>query len=59
MYALNVLSRYSNNPGPRLKEFPKHLLRYAKMSKSDRLKFKTHDGPKDVKTMTEFIQLRF
>ena len=29
------------------------------MSKSDRLKFKTHDGPKDIETMTEFLQLRF
>ena len=59
MYALNVLSRYGNNPGPRHIEFAKHLLRYVKMSKSDRLKFKTHDGPKDIKTMTEFLQLRF
>ena len=40
-------------------EFAKHLLRYFKMSKADRLKFKTHDGPKDIKTMTEFLQLRF
>ena len=59
MYALNVLSRYGNNPGPRHIEFAKHLLRYVKMSKLDRLKFKTHDGPKDIKTMTEFLQLRF
>jgi hypothetical protein len=59
MYALNVLSRYGNNPGPRHIDFAKHLLRYIKMSKTDRLKFKTHDGPKDIKTMTEFLQLRF
>ena len=59
MYALNVLSRYGNNPGPRHIEFAKHLLRYVKMSKSDRLKFKTHDGSKDIETMTEFLQLRF
>ena len=59
MYALNVLSRYGNNPGPRHIDFAKHLLRYIKMSKADRLKFKTHDGPKDIKTMTEFLQLRF
>ena len=30
MYALNVLSRYGNNPGPRHIEFAKHLLRYVK-----------------------------
>ena len=59
MYALNVLSRYGNNPGPRHIEFAKHLLRYVQMSKSDRLKFKTHDGPKNIETMTEFLQLRF
>ena len=39
MYALNVLSRYGSNPGPRQIEFAKHLLRYVlryvKMSKSD------------------------
>ena len=52
MYALNVLSRYGNNPGPRQIEFAKHLLRYVKYSKSDRPKFKTHGGPTDIKTMT-------
>ena len=59
MYALNVLSRYGNNPGPRHIEFAKHLLRYVKMSKADRLQFKTYDGPTDIKTMTEILQLRF
>ena len=59
MYALNVLSRYGNNPGPRHIDFAKHLLRYVKMSKADRLKFQTHNGPKDIKTMTKFLQLRF
>ena len=59
MYALNVLSRYGNNPGPRHIEFAKHLLRYVKMSKADRLRFRTHDGPTDIKTMTEVLQLRF
>ena len=39
MYALNVLSRYGNNPGPRHIEF-EHLLRYVKLSKNDRLMFK-------------------
>ena len=59
MYALNVLSRYSNNPGPRHILFLKHLLRYVKYSKKDRLIFRTHDGPKDIATMTSHLQLRF
>jgi hypothetical protein len=59
MYALNVLSRYSNNPGPRHIEFAKHLLRYVKTSRADRIKFATHDGPRDINTMTELLQLRF
>ena len=59
MYELNVLSRYENNPGPRHIEFAKHLLRYVKYSKHDRLKFKTHDGPTDIKTRTNILQLRF
>jgi hypothetical protein len=59
MYALNVLSRYSNNPGPRHIDFLKHLLRYVKYSKDDRLIFKSHKGPKDIKTMTDILQLRF
>ena len=59
MYALNVLSRYGNNPEPRHIEFAKHLLRYLKYSKHDRLKFKTHDKPTDIKTMTNILQLRF
>ena len=59
MYALNVLSRYGNNPGPRHIEFLKHLLKYCKYSKLDRLKFHTHNGPTDIKTMTEVLQLRF
>ena len=59
MYALNVLSRYGNNPGPRHIQFAKHLLRYIKYSKNDRLMFKTHDGPRDISTMTRILQLRF
>ena len=59
MYALNILSRYGNNPGPRHIEFLKHLVRYVKYSKDDRLKFHTHDGPTDIKTMTDLMQLRF
>ena len=59
MYALNVLSRYGNNPGPRHIEFLKHLLKYCKYSKMDRLMFHTHDGPTDIDTMTKILQLRF
>ena len=59
MYALSVLSRYGNNPGPRHIDFAKHLLRYVKNSKGDRIKFETHDGPRDIQTMTDLHQLRF
>ena len=59
MYPLNVLSRYGNNPGPRHIQFAKHLLRYVRTTKMDRLIFKTHDGPYDMKTMTGELQLYF
>jgi hypothetical protein len=59
MYPLNVLSRYGNNPGPRHIKFAKHLLRYVRTTKMDRLQFKTHDGPFDMKTMTGELQLYF
>jgi hypothetical protein len=59
MYALNVLSRYCNNPGPRHIEFLKHLLRYIKYTSKDRLMFCTHDGPTDLVTMTAALQLSF
>ena len=59
MYALNVLSRYGNNPGPRHIEFLKHLLKYCKYSKMDRLMFHTHDEPTDIDNMTKILQLRF
>ena len=59
MFALNILSRYGINPGPRHIEFLKHLIRYAKHSKDDRLKFSTHNGPTDITTMTEIMQLSF
>ena len=59
MYALNVVSRYNNNPGPRHIKFLKHLVRFVKYSKKDRLIFHTTDGPTDIKTMTEILQLRF
>ena len=59
MYALNVLTRYGANPGPRHIQFAKHLLRYAKYTKKYRLKFNTHNGPTDIETMTNILQLRF
>ena len=59
MNALNVLSRYGNNPGPRHIEFLKHPLKYCKYSKMDRLMFHTHDGPTDIDTRTKILQLRF
>ena len=37
-YALNVLSRYCNNPGRRHVEFLLCLLKYCEYSKDDRLK---------------------
>ena len=42
MYALDV---YGNNPGDRHIAFLKHLLRYVKYSKKDRLMFKSHPRP--------------
>ena len=59
MYALNVLSRYNNNPGPRHIQYLKHLVRFVKYSKKDRLIFRTSDGPYDIQTMTDVLQLRF
>ena len=59
VYALNILSRYGNNPGPRHILFLKHLLRYIKYAKRDRLIFRTHDGPTDIVTMTNVLQLKF
>ena len=35
MYALNIISRYGNNPGPGHIEFLKHLLKYCKYAKLD------------------------
>ena len=59
MYALNVLTRYGANPGPRHIVFLKHLLQYVKYTKKDRLKFRTHNGPTDIVTMTKSLQLSF
>ena len=59
MYALNVLSRYRNSPGPRHIAHLLHLLKYVKYAKQDRLKFHTYEGPTDLASMTEQLQLRF
>ena len=57
--ALNVLSRYCNNPGRRHVEFLLCLVKYCKYSKDDRLKFHAHPGPYDAKTMRSLTQARF
>ena len=59
MYALSISSRYGSNPGPRHIEFLKHLLEYCKHAKLDRLKFATHDGLTDMRTMTQVLRLNF
>ena len=56
MYAVNILSRYRNNSGPRHIEFLKHLLKYCKYAKLDRLMLAT---PTNIKTMTQVLQLKF
>ena len=59
MYAINVLSRYCNNPGPRHIQHLKHLLRYIKYTKCDRLMFHRYTGPMDWKSILAHTQLRF
>ena len=59
LYALNILSRYGNNPGDRHILFLKHLLRYVKYTRDDRLKFRSHPGPYDMDTMQPLMQLHF
>ena len=58
-YALNVLSRYCNNPGRRYVEFLLCLVKYCEYSKDDRLKFHAHPGSYDAKTMRPLTQARF
>ena len=55
-YALNVLSRYRNNPGRRHVEFLLCLVKYCEYGKDDRLKFHAHPGPCDAKTMRSLTQ---
>ena len=56
-YALNVLSRYCNNPGPRHIVFLKCLIKYCEYSQDDRLKFHAHGGPYDPETMRLLTQI--
>ena len=58
-YALNVLSRYCNNPGRRDVEFLLCLVKYCEYSKDDRLKFHAHPGPYDADTMRGLTEARF
>ena len=58
-FALNVLSRYCNNPGPRHTQFLKILCAYCHHTKDNRLKFTAHHGPYDPVTMKTLTQLRF
>ena len=59
MYALNVLSRYGNDPGPRHIKFLTHLLKYLKYAKKDRLIFKAYEGKRDHESYTAHLQLHF
>ena len=58
-YALNVLSRYCNNPGRQHVESLLCLVKYCEYSKDDRLKFHAHSGPYDAETMRPLTQARF
>ena len=58
-YALNVLSRYCNNPGRRHVKFLFCLVKYCEYSKDDRLKFHAHPKPYDADTMRVLTQARF
>ena len=44
---------------PRHIEFLEQQLKYCKYAKLDRLKFQTHNGPTDITTMTQVLQLKF
>ena len=58
-YALNVLSRYCNNPGRRHNEFLLCLVKYCEYSKDNRLRFHVHHGPCDAVTVRIITQARF
>ena len=59
MFILNVLSRYCNDPGPRHIEFMRHLIRYMTGIKHDVIVYKPHEGPYDIETMTDLLQLKY
>ena len=55
-YALNVLSRYGNNPGPRNIKFAQNLLKYVLSTKNDRLRIQPHNSKMDIETiMSELL----
>ena len=58
-YALNVLSKYCNNPGRRRVEFLLCLVKYCEYSKDDQLKFHTHPGLYDAEIMRPLTQAHF
>ena len=59
MFILNVLSRYCNDPGPRHIFFMKHLVRFLNGIRYDELVYPPHNGPFDIETMTELLQLKY
>ena len=56
MFPLNVLSRFSNDPGPRHIFFLEHLLSFVKGARYDEVEFPSFDGPYDITTMTARLQ---
>jgi hypothetical protein len=59
LYALNLLSRFSSDPGPRHIFFMSYLLGFMKSARYDELEFETWNGPYDIETMTAKLQLSF
>lgn len=59
MFILNVLSRFCNNHGPRHIFFMEHLLRFVKGVRFDLIVYPPHDGPYDIVTMTNLLQVNF
>ena len=56
MFHLNLLSRFSNDPGPRHIMWIKHLVAFVKGARFDEIVFPTHTGPYDITTMTARLQ---
>jgi hypothetical protein len=59
MFILNVLSRFCNDPGPRHIFFLQHLLRFVKGVRFDMIVYQPHEGPYDIETMTDLLQVYF